>query len=108
MTLVVCPSPVCPGRSVQGDEVIRESWEATRHELNRRAFDYEPGDGYWDADIHCPRCSTEGIDPESGQLDSAEEELGERCSNCGIVSAKDAHGTYPKPRLCAYCGEPTL
>jgi len=84
--LVVCPNPSCTGRSVQDGEVIRELWEATWHE----AILYEPGQGgqpaEWASDITCPQCGEEGIDPESGQLDSAEEELGRRCEFCGVVS----------------------
>ena len=88
--LVVCPSPTCPGRSVQesvesGYEVLREEWEATWRES--RTHPEISMAGEWWADIACPRCGTEGIDPESGQLDSAEEELGMRCSTCGVVSA---------------------
>lgn len=89
--LVVCPSPSCPGRSVQGQEVIRASWDATWHEADHK------GPGEWAADIHCDACSTEGIDPESGQLDSAEEELGVRCPGCGVVSSNS------KP-VCPHCG----
>lgn len=84
--LVVCPSPSCPSREVKDGEVLRRQWEATWHEpLWLVEGEYPPGE--WASDITCPSCSTEGIDPESGQLDSAEEELGERCPHCGIVSA---------------------
>lgn len=112
--LVCCPSPSCPGKSVQGQEVIRESWNATWHEPADNQFELG---GEWASDITCPRCSEEGIDPESGQLDSAEEELGVRCKFCGVVShggvftsahADPSSDTWGNrvPRECPYCHEP--
>lgn len=94
--LVECPSPKCPGRSVEGETVNRETWEAWWHEGSRQT---SPGE--WSkGTIHCPRCSTEGIDPESGQLDSAEEEFGPRCESCGIVTAESQ-----RDFRCPHCDE---
>lgn len=95
MVQVVCPSPSCPGRIVEGESVTREAWEATWCDGRR---EFAP---YWHADISCPACGTEGVDPESGQLDSAEEELGTRCPHCGLVSA----GTI-RTGPCRHCGKP--
>lgn len=81
--LVCCPNPACPARLVEGAQVDREQWDATWHEAQRYGDNPRPGE--WDSNISCPQCSEEGIDPESGQLDSAEEELGERCEEHGIV-----------------------
>jgi DNA-directed RNA polymerase subunit RPC12/RpoP len=104
--LVECPNPSCPGRSVEGDQVNREHWNATWHEVN------ENDTGFWGPDIFCPAgCSEEGIDPESGQLDSAEEELGMRCGECGIVSERftelDKEGNEVVNR-CPHCGRKEL
>lgn len=79
--LVCCPNPACPGRIVEGQSVTRETWEATW--LGPYVFTQQSSE--WRSDISCPQCGTEGIDPEFGLLDSAEEELGHRC-DCGIVS----------------------
>lgn len=91
--LVQCPNPACPGRSIQGQEVLREEFDATWIAPQGIGMP-----GYFAADIHCPRCSEEGIDPESGQLDSAEEEFGVRCERCGIVTANP--DVY-----CRHCGK---
>lgn len=97
--LVQCPNPACPGRSVEGETVNRETWEATW-----QPFVGNPpeGPGWWGANIYCPRCSTQGIDPESGQLDSAEEELGTRCLCCGVVNKPTEGQIEP---FCQHCGE---
>jgi DNA-directed RNA polymerase subunit RPC12/RpoP len=108
---VVCPNPACSHRIVEGENVTRESWDATW--LDGRQ-EYPP---YWHSDVACPACGTEGIDPESGQLDSAEEELGTRCKFCGVVSHggvfTSAHADPPTdawgnriPRECPHCHEP--
>jgi hypothetical protein len=91
--LVQCPNPACPARIVDGETVNRAYWEATWHEGRR--YGDEPQPGEWGNDIACPACGQEGIDPDSGQLDSAEEELGRRCANCGVVSETDI--------FCPYC-----
>lgn len=88
--VVECPNPSCPRRSVQDQEVVRETWEATWLDGNP---EHAP---YWHSDIACPACGQEGIDPESGQLDSAEEELGVRCK-CGVVSVEDQMIAVEKP-----------
>lgn len=100
---VVCPNPACKGRSVQNGEVLREEWEATWVEPTQ--FDHPQ---HWANDIYCPRCPEEGIDPESGQLDSAEEELGERCSECGVVNSLERRARQALRRVpvCEYCGYP--
>lgn len=85
--LVCCPNPVCPGHSIEGETVNRAAWEATWHEAGRSPISDEYLAGEWDSNIECPECGHEGIDPESGQLNSAEEELGIRCE-CGIVSER--------------------
>lgn len=82
--LVECPSPLCPGRVVEGDLVTRNGWEATWYEPETQGTP-----PYWLNNIGCPSCGCEGIDPESGQLDSAEEELGKRCETHGIVCCPD-------------------
>lgn len=101
MVLVCCPNPACSGRSVEGETVNRAAWEATWHEQGTQSdCAWGPTPGYWLNDIACSSCGTEGIDPESGQLDSAEEELGWRCPACGVVSPLlDAH-------VCPICLEP--
>jgi hypothetical protein len=103
MVLVVCPSPSCPGRVIEGESVTRETWNATWH----GSFHGPLADQvYWGSDISCPCCGTEGIDPESGQLDSAEEELGRRCELCGVVSSEDRWPSVEMfGALSAYCPE---
>lgn len=98
---VVCCDPACPGRVVEGESVTRETWEATWHEP-RWGQSGIPGE--WTSSIACPSCGQDGIDPESGQLDSAEEELGVRCKFCGVVSdvTWDRPGGQPP---CPHCGE---
>lgn len=105
---VCCPNPACEGRSVEGETVNRAAWEATWNPSPVPGILSAPveGPGFWSANIHCPECATEGIDPESGQLDSAEEELGERCE-CGVVVAFDNiirgwDGDEPAKR-CPHC-----
>lgn len=92
--LVECPSPACSAREVKDGEVSREQWEATW-------LGPDPHPGYWHSNIACPSCGTEGIDPESGQLDSAEEELGVRCGSCGVVSDSRNWASYVN---CPSCG----
>jgi len=100
---VQCPNPACPGRIVEGDSVTRESWEATWHAPY--VFAKQPGE--FGPDIACPSCGTEGIDPESGQLDSAEEELGERCDKHGIVGCTaDLCNRIAKARGARECWGP--
>lgn len=102
--VVECPSPSCPRRSVQDQEVTRESWEATWLPARQeQTWGNDPQPGEWTAGIDCPRCGTEGIDPESGQLDSAEEELGTRCLACGVVS--DPPSDADNKRECPHCNE---
>lgn len=100
--LVECPSPSCPDRVVEGEKVTRAAWKALFYPADR--WGNSPSE--WDTSIMCPRCGTEGIDPESGQLDSAEEELGERCSECGVVSAEFKIGVVPGRAFaaCPHCG----
>jgi hypothetical protein len=114
--LVECCNPSCPGREVKDGEVSREQWNATWLADDLAAtFLKRPPE--WASDVHCPSCGTEGIDPESGQLDSAEEELGTRCKFCGVVSHggvfTSAHADPPTdawgnrvPRECPHCNEP--
>lgn len=110
MVQVVCPNPACPHRIVEGENVTREAWDASWLEGNP---EYPP---YWHSDIVCPSCGMEGIDPESGQLDSVEEELGTRCKFCGVVShggvLTNAHADpltdnlgNRVPRECPHCHE---
>ncbi len=81
-TILVCPSPTCPDRTVESDGIVtRAEWESAW--LGQTP--HMPGE--WKTP-ECFACGTEGIDPESGQLDSAEEELGVRCPHCGVVTAK--------------------
>lgn len=110
--LVVCCNPACSGRSVEGETVNRATWEATWRHNSLYQGDLAPE---WVSGIHCPCCKTEGIDPESGQLDSAEEELGVRCK-CGIVSTEGQMIAVEKPPgwpfpvigRCPYCLEVIL
>lgn len=98
---VCCPNPACPGRVVEGESVTRETWEAMWHEARQeQSWGNDPQPGEWASDICCPRCGHEGIDPESGQLDSAEEELGERCPSCGVVNPPLSEMRY---EACKYC-----
>lgn len=93
-TILVCPSPTCPDRTIEDDgTVTRAEWESAWLGQTRD----EPG--MWQRP-ECA-CGTEGIDPESGQLDSAEEELGERCPHCGIVSAN--MGKHREHWHCPHC-----
>lgn len=84
--LVECPNPGCPSREVKDGEVSRNQWEATWRRPGLALL--HPGE--WAPDITCSACGTEGIDPESGQLDSAEGELGKRCPSCRVVQVFEA------------------
>lgn len=108
---VVCPNPACLGRIVEGESVARETWEATWYEpfLAPRSGELVPGE--WGPGNHCPRCGMEGVDPESGQLDEHEEELGVRCNGCGVVTdpAKwhviTEKGSQSPGPWCPHCGD---
>lgn len=96
-TILVCPSPSCPDRTVENNgTVTRAEWESAW--LGQT----ETMPGEWKTP-ECFACGAEGIDPESDQLDSAEEELGVRCSDCGIVSARHETRVDPKKGLCLAC-----
>lgn len=110
---VVCPSPSCPRRHVEGESVERETWEAKWNE----ALLGETGAlAEWDADISCPACGTDGVaaDDEAG-IDMREEELGTRCPSCGVVSFQRLaplvpecpHCNAPMTMACQSCGERT-
>lgn len=89
---LACPNPACPGREVEGESVLRETWE-TRW-LGQTAD--SPGEF---ATPECPECSTQGFDTtDERALDEEEEALGQRCTGCGIVTANPDGG-------CPYCGE---
>lgn len=87
---VLCPNPDCAGREIEEGQVRRERWSAT--------WLGGPKTGYFGADVHCPRCSVEGVSEESGLIEDVESEYGVRCLECGIVTANPDGG-------CAHCGE---
>lgn len=99
-TILVCPSPACSERTVEDDRTVtRAEWESAW--LGQT----ETMPGEWKTP-ECFACGTEGIDPESGQLDSAEEELGRRCEQCGVVSTEDRWpGVQMFGALSIYCPE---
>lgn len=89
---VQCPNPACPDREVEGDEVHRAEWTATYFGAT-----YEQS-GEFGPDINCA-CGCEGIPVDDGpRIAAAEEELGRRCEECGVVTANPDGG-------CPHCGE---